>query len=260
MNTATARLNAILVNTGQLAAMLVEGVRGTTQVRQWAGEFLDQCWFLIRVTLLPVLLVALPLGATIALQVGDIARQLGAEAATGSVVISAMVREVAPLAAALLVAGSGGSAIAADMGARNVRDELAAMEVMGVATIARLVTPRLWASSTAGVLLIPMVILSGVGGGYVFNVLFQGVTAGAYLDGATSLLQVADLVQALVKAAIFGFIAGLVACHNGMNCQRSPGGVGRAVNRSVVITFLLVFAANYLLTVLYLSLVPQRAV
>lgn len=254
----TRRVGGALDNLGLMVALWGDGLRGTVRLRQWRGEYLEQCWFLVKVTLLPVVLVALPLGATISLQVGDVARQLGAQSATGSVVISAMVREVAPLAAALLISGAGGSAITADMGSRHVRDELAAMEVMGVSPTSRLVTPRLWASATVGVLLVSMVVLSGVLGGYVFNVVVQGVTAGAYLDGATTLLQVADLVQALVKAGIFGLIAGVVACHMGMTCRRSPGGVGRAVNRAVVVTFLLVFTANYVMTVLYFALVPQR--
>lgn len=252
------RASDLLDQVGALAALTAEGVRGTWRVDQWRGEFLEQCWFLVRVTLIPVVLIALPLGATISLQVGDIARQLGAQAATGAVVIAAMIREVAPLAAALLISGAGGSAVTADMGARHVRDELDAMEVMGVSPTVRLVTPRLWAASIVGILLVAMIVLAGVAGGYVFNVLFQGVTPGAYFAGATTLLQVADLYQALIKAGTFGFVAGAVACHMGMTCAKGPVGVGRAVNRSVVVTFLLVFAANYLLTVLYFALVPQR--
>lgn len=258
MATLVGRVTGVLAQAGELAALFGEGLRGTVHVRQWRGEYVEQCWFLVRVTSVPVLLIALPLGATISLQVGDIARQLGAQAATGSVVIAAMLREVAPLAAALLISGAGGSAITADMGSRNVRDELSAMEVMGVSPISRLVTPRLWAAATVGVLLVGMIVLAGVAGGYVFNVLFQGVTAGAYIDGATTLLQLPDLHQALVKAGVFGLIAGAVSCYLGMTCGKGPVGVGRAVNRSVVLTFLLVFAANYVLTVLYFSLVPQR--
>lgn len=258
MATLVGRVTGVLEHAGRLAALFGEGLRGTVRFTQWRGEYVEQCWFLVRVTLVPVLLIALPLGATISLQVGDIARQLGAQAATGAVVIAAMLREVAPLAAALLISGAGGSAVTADMGSRNVRDELSAMEVMGVSPISRLVTPRLWAASTVGVLLVAMIVVAGVGGGFVFNVLFQGVTAGAYIDGATTLLQIADLYQALIKAAVFGMIAGTVSCYLGMTCGKGPVGVGRAVNRSVVVTFLLVFAANYVLTVLYFSLVPQR--
>ena len=76
-------------------------------------------------------------------------------------------------------------------------------------------------------MLVSLVVLSGVGGGYFFNVVLQGVTPGAYFEGATSLLQLADLVASLVKAWVFGFIAAIVACYKGMNCERGPAGVGR---------------------------------
>lgn len=252
------RVAGVVDSVGTMTALGIESARGTWRVRQWGREFLEQCWFLVGVTLAPALLVAIPLGATIALQVGDIARQLGAQSITGAVVISAIVREVAPMAAALLISGAGGSAMTADMGSRHVRDELAAMEVMGVSPTTRLVTPRLWASTVVGALLVPVIVLAGVAGGYLFNVVIQGVTAGAYIDGATTLLRVADLAMAVFKAAVFGFFAGLVACHMGMRCARSAGGVGAAVNRAVVVTFLLVFAANYVLTVLYVSLLPPE--
>ena len=252
------KLSAVLDQTGLLFVTLIEGLRRTWDIRRWWGEYIDQCWFIARVTSLPVLLIALPLGATISLQVGDIARQLGAQSATGAAVVTALVREVAPMAAALLITGAAGSAMTADMGARNIRDELAAMEVMGINPIHRLVTPRLWAASTVGVLLCSLIVLSGVAGGYYFNVVQQGVSPGAYFDGATSLLQLSDLLETLLKAWIFGFIAAAVACYMGMNCDYGPVGVGRAVNRSAVVASILVFATNYVITMIYYALVPPR--
>ncbi|WP_026416011.1 MlaE family ABC transporter permease [Actinomadura oligospora] len=247
-----------LDETGLLCVTFLEGLRRTWDVRQWWGEFIEQCWFLARVTSIPVMLIAIPLGATISLQVGDIARQLGAASATGALLIAAMVQQVAPLAAALLVSGVGGSAITSDMGARNIRDELAAMEVMGINPIHRLVTPRLWAASTVAVLLASVVIVAGTLGGYYFNVIQQGVSPGAFFDGATTLLQFPDLMITLFKAWVFGFIAAAVACYMGMNCDYGPVGVGRAVNRAVVVTSIVVFASNYVLTTLYQVLFPPR--
>jgi phospholipid/cholesterol/gamma-HCH transport system permease protein len=252
------RVERGLDETGTMFAIAGEGFRRTWDVKSWWREWLSQCWFLARVTTLPVMLIAIPLGATISLQVGQLARQLGAGSATGSAVVLAIVREVAPVATALLISGAGGSAMASDLGSRRIRDELAAMEVMGVNPIYRLVTPRLWASSTVGVLLVSLVIVSGVGGGYFFNVVLQGVTPGAYFEGATSLLQLSDLLASLFKAWIFGFIAAMVATYKGMNCDTGPAGVGRAVNQAVVLTFLLIFAANYVITTLYFVLVPAK--
>lgn len=241
-----------------MAAMGLEGLRGTWRIRSWWGEYLEQCWFLVSVTALPVFLISIPLGATISLQVGDLARQLGAQSATGSVIVVAIVQQVAPLATAVLIAGAGGSAISADMGSRRIRSELDAMEVMGVNPAFRLVTPRLWAATTVSVLLVSLVVLSGVSGGFVFNVLVQGVSPGAYIDGATQLLTLPDLYQSLFKAAVFGFMAATVACAKGMTCEIGPIGVGRAVNRAVVQTFVLVFAANFVISTVYVALVPQR--
>lgn len=147
-----------LDETGGLASTALEGLRRTWEIRRWWPEYVEQCLFLIRVTTLPVMVIAVPLGATISLQVGQLTRQLGAESLTGAVVIVGVVREAAPIAAALLIAGAGGSAMTADMGARSIRDELAAMEVMAVNPTHRLVTPRLWAATTIGVLLVSRIV------------------------------------------------------------------------------------------------------
>ena len=252
------RLRATLDETGLMFAIAAEGFRNTWDIKNWWRDWLQQCWFLVQVTTLPVLLIAIPLGATISLQVGDLAGQLGAQSATGSAVVLAIVREVAPVATALLISGAGGSAMSSDLGSRRIRNELSAMEVMGVDPIHRLVTPRLWASSTVGVLLVSLVVLSGVAGGYFFNVVLQGVTPGAYFEGATSLLRLPDLLASLFKAWIFGFIAAMVAAYKGMNCDYGPAGVGRAVNQAVVLTFLLIFAANYVITTIYFVLFPSQ--
>ena len=248
----------LLETSGGMAAMMLEGFRNTLGFRQWWKEWLEQSWFLTKVTALPVLLVAIPLGATISLQVGQLVAQLGAQSFTGTAVVVGLVREAAPIATALLISGAGGSAMAADMGARHVREELAAMEVMAVNPVHRLVTPRLWAASTVGVLLVSLVVLSGVAGGFFFNVVIQGTTPGAYFNGATSLLHTSDLIVSLFKAWVFGFIAATVACYRGMNCDLGPVGVGRAVNQAVVQTFILVFAANYIITTLYFVIVPPK--
>lgn len=252
------RLGALFETAGGVVSLAVESVRHTPGVRRWWREYVTQASFLVGVTLLPVVLIAIPLGATISLQIGQLTRQLGGESFTGAAVIVGVIREAAPIAAALLIAGAGGSAMAADMGARNIRDELAAMEVMSVNPIARLATPRVWAATTVGVLLVSMVIVGGVGGGFFFNVVVQGVSPGAFFNGATSLVRLSDLYVALGKAGIFGFVAAVIACQFGMSCDRSPIGVGLGVKQAVVVTFLAVFTINYVITSMYVILVPQR--
>jgi len=130
--------------------------------------------------------------------------------------------------------------------------------VLGISPLQRLVVPRVLASMLVAVCLNGLVSVVGVAGGYFFNVVLQGGTPGAYLASFTSLAQLADLWAGELKALVFGFIAAIVACYRGMNCDLGPVGVGRAVNQAVVQTFILVFAANYVITTLYFVIVPPK--
>ena len=259
MTTAFAAKPAHLVReTGNMFAVALEGLRKTYAVRDWWREWVSQCWFIAKVTSLPVVLISIPFGMVIALHVGSFNRQLGAESATGAAMVLAIVREAAPVATALLIAGAGGSAMTADLGSRKIRDEIAAMEVMAVNPIHRLVTPRLWAASFVSLFLVSLVSVAGLGGGFVFNVLVQKTTAGAYFSGFTALVQLPDLFSALAKAFVFGLIAAMVACYKGLYAKGGPKGVGDAVNQAVVVTFILIFFANFVMTTLYFALVPQK--
>src|SRR5438093_8572680 len=257
-NALVAKPQFVLRETGNLFAVSLDGIRDIPKVRIWWQEYLRQCWFIAKVTSIPVMLISIPFGMVIARQVGSFTRQLGAESATGAAMVLAIVREAAPVAAALLIAGAGGSALTADLGSRKIRDEIAAMEVMAVNPIHRLVTPRLWAASIVSLFLVSLVSVAGLAGGYVFNVLVQHVTAGAYFSGFTALVQLQDLASALIKSFVFGVIAAMVSCYKGLYAKGGPKGVGDAVNQGVVITFILIFFANFVMTTLYFALVPQK--
>jgi phospholipid/cholesterol/gamma-HCH transport system permease protein len=221
-------------------------------------EFLQQAWFIASVTIVPTALVAIPFGAVIALQVGSLIKQFGAQSFTGSASVLAVVQQAAPIGTALLIAGAGGSAIAADLGARKIREELDAMMVLGIDPVQRLVVPRVLASMLVAFFLNGMVSVVGVAGGYFFNVVLQGGTPGAYLASFTALAQLPDLWQGLSKAVVFGLIAGIVAAYKGMNAGGGPKGVGDAVNESVVITFLLLFIVNFVMSAIFVQLVPPK--
>jgi phospholipid/cholesterol/gamma-HCH transport system permease protein len=257
-STFAAKPQTLVRETGNMFAVALEGLRRTFAIREWWGEYIDQCWFIAKVTSVPVILISIPFGMVIALQVGSFNQQLGAQSLTGAVMVLAIVREAAPVAAALMIAGAGGSAMTADLGSRKIRDEISAMEVMSINPVHRLVTPRLWAAATVSVLLVPMVSVAGLAGGFFFNVRVQHVTAGAYFSGFTELVQLWDLWSAILKAFVFGMIAAMVSCYKGLYCKGGPKGVGDAVNQGVVVTFILIFFANFIMTMLYFALVPQK--
>ena len=247
-----------LAASGNLFAFALDTMRALPKRPFQLREFIQQTWFIASVTILPTALVAIPFGAVIALQLGSLTRQLGAQSFTGSASVLAVLREASPIVTALLIAGAGGSAICADLGARKIRDEIDAMEVLGISPIQRLVVPRVLACMLVAFFLNGMVSVVGVCGGYVFNVILQDGTPGAYLASFTALAQLPDLWIGLIKALVFGLIAAIVASYKGMNAGGGPKGVGDAVNESVVITFLLLFIVNFILSTIYLQVVPPK--
>jgi phospholipid/cholesterol/gamma-HCH transport system permease protein len=244
--------------TGTFFTFCLTALRGLFRRPFQVREFVQQAWFISSVSILPAALVSIPFGAVIALQLGSLVRQLGAQSFTGAASVLAVVREAGPIVTALIIAGAGGSAICADLGARKIREELDAMRVLGIDPIQRLVVPRVLASMLVAVLLNGLVNVVGVGGGYFFNIVLQGGTPGAYLASFQALGQLPDLVVGEIKALVFGAVAALVASYKGMTARGGPKGVGEAVNQSVVITFMLLFALNFVITAIYFQVVPQK--
>jgi phospholipid/cholesterol/gamma-HCH transport system permease protein len=250
--------NLLVKEPGRFIALSLDTFRAVGKWPfQWR-EFLQQAWFIVSVTVVPTALVAIPFGAILSLQVGGLIRQLGAQSFTGATAVVAIVREASPIVTALLIAGAAGSAMCADLGARKIREEIDAMEVLGINPLHRLVVPRMFACAFVGLFLNGLVSVVGICGGYVFNVLLQGGTPGAYLASFNAAAQLPDLFQAEIKAFIFGITAGLVAAYKGLNAKGGPKGVGDAVNQTVVITFMLLFLENFLISALYFQFVPQK--
>ena len=249
---------AMLRGPGEIAAMTVDVVKATFTTRFQGREFIEQAWFITSVTLMPTILVSIPFGAVISLQVGQLTGQLGAQSFAGATAVLATVREAAPIAAALIIAGAAGSAICADLGARKIREEIDALEVLGINPVVRLVTPRVLATLFVAMMINGIVIAAGIGGGYFFTVIVSGGSAGAFLSSFTALASLPDLYIAMVKAGIFGFLAAIVGAYKGLNAQGGPSGVGRAVNQTVILAFMLLFLLNSIITAVYFQLVPQN--
>lgn len=221
-------------------------------------EFMFQAWFMTRVALLPTILVAIPFGVIVSVQVGGVASQIGATSFAGAVNGVGVLRQGAPLVTSLMIAGAVGSAICADIGARTIREEVDALKVMGINPTNRLVAPRLLAAVVVALLLNVIVAVTAITTGFLMNVTGGGVSSGTYLGGFVAFAQPTDLMLAEVKAAIFGFIATIVACHKGLSAKGGPKGVADAVNQAVVLSVILLAIVNVGLTQAYVMLVPQK--
>ncbi len=224
------------------------------------GEFVNQSWFLVRVSTLACIIISIPFGMIIALEIGSLLQQVGAQTQLGAVMVLATVREQAPLATLLVISGAGGAAITADLGSRVIRDEISAMEVMGISPLRGLVLPRLAAMTLLAVCFDGVVSIAGILGGLYFGEHSLHISTSSFFATFSDLSQLADLFISLFKSAVFGFLAAMVACYKGLNVKSGATGVGDAVNQGVVISFVLAFAVNFILTVFYFNFVVQKAI
>src|ERR1700712_1601706 len=167
------RVLAPIGTAGNLFAFGLDVGRGIFRRPFQLREFIEQAWFVASVTIVPTALVSIPFGAVIALQLGSLSQQIGAQSFTGAASVLAIVREASPIVCALLIAGAGGSAICADLGSRKIRDEIDAMGVLGISPVQRLVVPRVLACVLISALLNGLVSVVGVVGGYFFNVVLH---------------------------------------------------------------------------------------
>jgi phospholipid/cholesterol/gamma-HCH transport system permease protein len=217
-------------------------------------EFLQQSWFIARVSIGPAIFIGIPLTCLVTFQFNNVLREVGAIAISGAGSSLATVTQIGPVVTTLVVAGAGGTAMCANLGARKIREEIDAMEVLGLDVIHRLVLPRVLGSVLVAFLLNSIVILIGLTGGYVFSVFLQGATPGLFVADLNLLVGIPDLVISTLKAVLFGLLAGLVACYRGLRVSGGPKAVGNAVNETVVYAFMALFVADLLMTAIPYSL------
>ncbi|CAN5513458.1 ABC transporter permease [soil metagenome] len=233
---------------GRFYRMGADVAVGLFRTRFQVQEFLEQSWMIARVSIVPTVLVAVPFTVLVSFTLNILLREIGAADLSGAGAALGAVTQVGPVVTVLIVAGAGATAIAADLGSRTIREEIDAMEVLGIDPINRLVIPRVVASTVVALLLNGLVCVIGIAGGYAFSVFLQGVNPGAFVEGITLLTGLPEVALSMVKAALFGMLAGLVACYRGLSVRGGPKGVGEAVNETVVYAFMALFVVNTIVT------------
>ncbi|HET6231062.1 MAG TPA: ABC transporter permease [Longimicrobiaceae bacterium] len=226
----------------------------------YGSEFVGQFLFALRLCWLPLLIstVAVSYGAP-GLQAANFLILFGALDRLGGFFVLAIIREFAPFVCAIIVAGVAGTAITADLGARKIREELDALQVLGVDPVKNLVVPRFLALMLVTGLFDIFAIIFGITGGLIAT-LVNGAPLGPFWATFFTNASTTDLWGSLLKCTMFGAITAIVCCYKGMTASGGAEGVGKAVNQAVVITFLGVFAFNYVFTQTLLATHPEITV
>jgi len=221
-------------------------------------ETVDQMWSLLKVTALPALLMAVPIGAEISVQVGGIMGQVGANSLAGAASGVGVVGQGAPMAAGLLMSGAAASAIASDLGARSIREEIDAMRVMGVDPVERLVVPRFLAMIAISPVLCIVIIGAGVYAGLTISSIANGVVPGSFWQTFGAFATPKDVAFAVLKSFLFAVIVVVIASLRGLEAKGGPKGVANAVNASVVLSVFLIFMTNLLVSQLQTMFFPAQ--
>ncbi|MFC7506079.1 MlaE family ABC transporter permease [Nocardioides sp. CPCC 206347] len=254
--------DTVLVPAGEMGVLL--GVVVWSAVRHprgYWGEVRDLMFSMLKLCWIPMVISTVTFGfGAPGLQGGNIYNLFGIPERLGSFFIMASVREFAPWINAMVVAGVVGAAMTADLGARKIREEIDAMEVLGVDPIRDLIVPRVIAVTIMTGLLDLVALIFGCIGGYIAAVPILGASSGAFLSSFFANATVTDLWGSVLKTTIFGLVIAVVCCYKGLTVKGGPIGVGRAVNQAVVISFAAIFIINSLFTAILLGLNPDMQV
>ncbi|NGM86082.1 lipid asymmetry maintenance ABC transporter permease subunit MlaE [Parapusillimonas sp. SGNA-6] len=213
-----------------------------------------QIHFIGNHSLLIIAVSGLFVGFVLGLQGYYTLTRYGSEEAVGLLVALSLTRELGPVVTALLFAGRAGTSLTAEIGLMKAGEQLAAMEVMAVDPIRRVLTPRFWGGVIAMPILAAVFSMVGVIGGWVVGVLLIGIDPGAFWSQMQNGVDVInDVLNGVIKSFVFGIAVTLIALHAGWTAKATPEGVSRATTRTVVNGSLVVLGLDFVLTALMFS-------
>jgi phospholipid/cholesterol/gamma-HCH transport system permease protein len=199
-------------------------------------------------SLVIIMVCGLFVGGVLGLQGYSNLARFNAEDSVGTFAAFSLLKELGPVITALLFAGRAGTALSSEIGLMKATDQLAAMEMMAISPLRRVIVPRF----LGGVISMPMLVavfnVVGLFGAHVVAVNLMGVDAGAFWQQIHSGLDPADVYEGIIKSCVFGVVASLLAVWEGYNAIPTAEGVGRATTRTVVETAIAVLIFDFMIT------------
>jgi phospholipid/cholesterol/gamma-HCH transport system permease protein len=246
-------------NAGGSAALAVKtAVQAISPGLSWRTEFIRQYVFAFQVTLIPAAIVSFVVGlSTIGIQGGSIASSFGAIDRISAAAPVAFLRELGPLLTAAIVAGTLGSTITAEIGARKIREELVALEILGINPVRNLILPRVVGLMLWMPVLALLTFWAGIAGTYTAAVALYGATTEGFFSQLLTLTNFIDLWGSVTKLTLFGGMIGIIAAYKGLQVGGGADGVGRAVNESVVSSLVAIGIVTVVYTQLFQAFFPE---
>lgn len=234
---------------GRAGILWWHAVWGMPDWRKGPGLLLQQLYFVGVYSLIIIIVSGVLIGMVLSLQGYTVLVRFGAEAALGQFVSLTLLREMGPVVAALLFVGRAGSALTAEIGLMKATDQLAAMEMIGVDPLKRVIRPRLWAGVISMPILAQVFNMVAIWGAVAVGVSWLGVDAGSFWSNMQQAVEFReDVINGLVKAFAFGVVVTWIAVFEGYDAEPTSEGISTATTRTVVYSSLAVLAMDFLLT------------
>jgi phospholipid/cholesterol/gamma-HCH transport system permease protein len=235
---------------GGVATLAGEAGSIIGRLRIRVGETFAQAYFLGVQSTAIVLLTSLFTGMVISLESANQAKSYGVSSLVGGAVAYVSSRELGPMLTAVVVAGRAGAAIAAELGSMVVTEQIEALEALGLSPVQMLVVPRL----IALVLMLPLLtifadVIAILGGMYLAHNT-ANISYGEFIQSVREFSAFEDYVKGMVKAVFFGILIAVICCYQGLRVRGGAAGVGQATTGAVVTSIILVFAMNFVLSLI----------
>ena len=260
MTSALSRFGAfVLGQLAQLGSMLLllgDILRTTFTRRPRWRETIEQTYKIGWKSQLVVLVTGAFTGMVFTVQTGLQFHKVKMDTAVGPVVSIAMMRELAPVLTALMVAGRVGAAIAAELGTMKVTEQLDAMRSMGTSPVNYLAVPRFVAMLVALPLLTAEAMFFSIYSGYLVAIHMLGIDQAYFMENMFKFTGAKDVMSGLIKSVFFAMFIALISCYKGFNASEGAEGVGRATTQGVVVASLTVLVANFFIAVLFNAIIP----
>ena len=241
----------LIYRLGAAFLFLLHALRGVCQCLPRGSLIIHQIYSIGVLSMLIILVSGLFVGMVLGLQGYYQLVNFSAESSLGVVVALFLVRELGPVLAALLFAGRAGSALTAEIGLMKTTEQLAAMEMMAVNPMTRVIGPRFVAGIIAMPLLAAMMSAVGILGGYLVAHGQFGVDMGVYWNSIENGVElVDDVLNGVIKSVVFGIVVVWIALFEGYDAEPTSEGVSRATTRTVVASSLAILGGDYILTAL----------
>lgn len=201
-----------------------------------------------------VVLVSSSIGLILALQTAPSLADFGQTDKVANLVAVAVLRELGPLIAAIVLTGFAGASIAAELGTMVVGEEIKALDSMALDPVRFLVVPRVLATTLSLLLLAVISDVAAVVAGGLVGVFGLGIASDVYIKNTLDQVKNVDFLTGLAKAGVFGALLGLIACRNGLAVDGGAAEVGKATTDTVVKTVIVVVLADVLFTAVFYAI------